>query len=121
MRQYLPLETILRLEDRTAVAENRRFRHHSRHHLLRRIGGDLDDRSLEEELLGPQVGDDVLHGQLELLDGEGAGRVQADEGAAGADELLERGQILLRQTVGVFRTDLSCRSTGAASAAAAPD
>ena len=51
---------------------------------------DLDDRPAQEELLRREAGDDVLHRQLELLDRERAGVVQADERAAAANELLER-------------------------------
>src|SRR5471030_831495 len=72
---------------------------------MRRIGGDLDDRSAQEELLGPQPGDNVLHRELQVLNRECARVAQADDGAAAADELVEPLQILGRQLIRVLGPD----------------
>jgi len=66
-REDCPCESVLRLEHRAAVDENRRFLRHAGHHRVRGIGRDLDDRSTQEEFLGPEAGDDVPDGDPEVL------------------------------------------------------
>ena len=69
---------------------------------MRRIGGDFDNRSAQEELFRPQTGDDVPHRQLELLNRERARVAQAHERAAAADELLEPLEIGRRKLIRVL-------------------
>src|SRR5204862_2080163 len=82
-------EALERLEHRAAVEEDRRLLGHAGHQWMRGIGGDLEERAAGEELRPPHVRGDVLHGQLELRDGEIAAAVHADQRAALLDELIE--------------------------------
>ena len=58
----------------------------------------------------------VAHGQLQLLDGEGARVTEADDSATAVDELIEILQIRSRQLVGVFRAGRRRRSAAATAA-----
>ena len=73
----------------------------------------VQQRSADEELLPAEAGDDVLDRQLELIDGEVAAAIEADERAAGADELVDRaharlvgrGQVLGRRLASACRPE----------------
>src|SRR5882762_3992391 len=98
-------EAILGLEHRAAVDEHHRFVGHPGHHRMRGIGGDLDDRAAQEEFLGAQAGDDIPDRQPQLLNRERAGIAQADEGAAGTDELFFSLHVGPRELIAVLGTN----------------
>src|SRR5581483_12259924 len=76
---------------------------------------DLHERSAQEEIVTPQACNHVLDRQLELIDGKGAGVADADERAAGADEIFEALQIVSGQLICIL---LANRRTAATSSTA---
>jgi len=80
-REHASLEAVLGFENRAVVAKDRRLLWKSRHDLAATIRRDFDNRAMEEELLGTESGHDVLHRQLELLNGKCRRRVQTDDPA----------------------------------------
>src|SRR5205823_11567402 len=92
-------------EHRAVVGKDRRVLGHPEHDFRMLVDGDADDRPVKKEVVGGKPRDDVLHGQLELLNRKVARCVQADERSAATNELLERGEVSRGQSVRVLWTD----------------
>src|SRR6187200_1531906 len=105
MRQHGSGETLLRLKHGTRVDEQGRFVWHAGHHWMPGVDVYFDDGAAEEELFGPQTGDDVLDGELELLNGKGAGVAQADERSAASYELIEPLHVVRGQLIRILGAD----------------